>query len=217
MFSLLFKKEQQVETLIYAYLDTLRLTQKSFLNALEACLLNGYLCENFEFLIIQTHKFESKADDIREEIKSMMYSKALIPESRGDIMNLLEQIDMIPDLFERVLYMIQTQKLAIPEFILAPTRELITLSLECCDLMVRQVIALFKKNDIIRNLLTKIDTNESHGDHIERQILIRIFESDISSFEKLQIKELIQAIGRISDQADRVSKQINIMNIKRRV
>jgi uncharacterized protein Yka (UPF0111/DUF47 family) len=34
---------------------------------------------------------------------------------------------------------------------------------------------------------------------------------------KLQLKELIIAMGEISDQADRVSKRVNIMTLKRRV
>lgn len=217
MFNFLFKKEQHVESLIYKYLDMLKLTQKSFLNALEACMLKGSFCEHFGFLIIQTHKFESKADDIREEIKTLMYGKALIPESRGDIMGLLEEIDVIPHLYERILYMIQTQKLTLPGFIIPLVKDLVNLAVECCDLMVRQAIALFRKNESIRNLMATIDTHESHGDHIERKILIEIFNSDIDPFEKLQLKELIELIGQISDQADRVSKRINIINIKRRV
>ena len=116
MLNFLFKKEQVVESLIYEYLDTLSLSQKNFIDALESCLQNGYLCETFDFLIIQTHKYKSKADDIREEIKTMMYGKALIPESRGDIMGLLEQTDFIPRIYERILYMIQTQRLEIPDF-----------------------------------------------------------------------------------------------------
>lgn len=217
MLSYLFKKQSQVEILIYDYLDTLKSTQKSFLTALEACLLNGVFCENFEYLIIQTHKFESRADDIREEVKSLMYEKALIPESRGDIMLLLDAIDIIPHLFEKVLYSIQTQKLTLPDFILSDTKELIKISLECCDLMNREVIALFKKNERIRDLLTQIDSNESHCDHIERRIITKIFDAAIDPFQKLQLKELIGLIGEISDQADRVSKRINIINIKRRV
>jgi predicted phosphate transport protein (TIGR00153 family) len=217
MLSYLFKKQSQVEKLIYDYLDTLKSAQKSFLNALEICLLNDVFCENFEYLIIQTHKFESKADDIREEVKSLMYEKALIPESRGDIMLLLDTIDTVPHLFEKVLYSIQTQKLTLPDFIMTDTKELIKISLECCDLMIREVIALFKKNEGIRDLVTQIDSNESHCDHIERRIITKLFDTAIDPFQKLQLKELIGLIGEISDQADRVSKRINIINIKRRV
>ena len=216
MFKFLFKKEHRVESLIYNYLDTLQLTQNNFSEALTVCLAEPQ-CENFDFLIEQTHKFESKADDIREEIKSMMYEKVLIPESRGDIMGLLDEMDKIPHLFESILYLVQTQKLAIPAFIVLDIKELVRISLECCELLIRQVVALFKKTEGIRALVSTIDTNESHCDHIERRIITKVFDSDLGPFEKLQIKELITQIGDISDQADRVSKLINIINMKRRV
>lgn len=49
---------------------------------------------------MQTHKFESKADDIREEIEALMLGKALIPESRRDIIGLLESINDIPRIID---------------------------------------------------------------------------------------------------------------------
>jgi len=82
MFNFLFKKEQHVQKLLFEYLDTMKLCQDSFLKALQSCLLNGVLCENFDFFIKQTHKFESKADDIHDEINNLMYGKALIPDYR---------------------------------------------------------------------------------------------------------------------------------------
>ena len=217
MFSFLFKKEHQVEILIFQYLECFLQTKASFAEAIDSCIMAGAECENFEFKIQQTHKFESKADDIREEINNLMYSKALIPDSRGDIMRLLEAIDKIPQLFESTLFIMQTQHVSVPDFILMDTKELVRISLECCDLIVRQVKALFKKTEGIRSLMTTIDTNESHCDHFERRIITKIFASDLDPFEKLQIKDLIVKMGDISDQADRISKQINIISLKRRV
>ena len=216
MFNFLFKKDRLVESLIYAYLDTLKSTQESFLTAFDVC-LESPQCEDFNFHIKQTHKFESKADDIREEIKSLMYGKALIPESRGDIMGLLEAIDSIPRLFQDVLYTIQTQRLEIPDFLVSDIKDLVRVSLECCDLLIRQVFALFKKTDDIRALLTTIDAKESHCDHFERRIITKVFDSDLDPFQKLQIKELVSLIEDISDHADQVSKRVNIINLKRRV
>ena len=69
----------------------------------------------------------------------------------------------------------------------------------------------------MRSLLSSIDQNESHCDHIERRIIVKIFDSDIDPFLKLQLKELVLAMGEISDEADRVSKRVNIINLKRRV
>ncbi len=216
MFGFLFKKQREVESLIYKYLDNLEITKKRFAEAMNTCLDEG-LCDRFEFLIDQTHKFESKADDIREEIKTLMYGKALIPESRGDIMGLLESIDEIPRLFELVLYMIKTQKLVLPTFIVPDIKELVQVSVESCDFMLKEIQALFEKSEGIRVLVSKIDHNESHCDHIERRIVTKIFDSDVDPFQKLQLKELIVNMGEIADQVDRVSKRVNILSMKRRV
>jgi predicted phosphate transport protein (TIGR00153 family) len=216
MFEFLFKKEQQVEQLIYQYLDNLKMAQDNFLKAMNVYFEKGF-CEDFDFLIEQTHKVESKADDTRYEIETMMYAKALIPESRGDILGLLEAIDQIPGLFELILYMIQTQRLSTPDFLVPDMKELIRVSLECCDLLIKEVEALFRKSGDIRSLVSAIDNNESHCDHIERRIITRIFDSDLEPFQKLQLKDMVIQLGEISDQTDRVSRRVHIISTKRRV
>ena len=216
MFNFLFKKEQKVQELIFKYLDNLKMTQEHFEKAMD-CYFDFGLGENCDFLITQTHKFESRADDIRHEITEMMYTKVLIPESRGDILRLLESIDLIPNHFEALLFMIQSQKLEVPDFIIQDLRELMRVSLECCDLVNKQVEALFKKTDDIKALVFTIDSHESRCDHIEREIVRRIFDSALDPFQKMQLKELIVRMGQISDQADSVSRGIYIISIKRRV
>ncbi|NIS68189.1 MAG: DUF47 family protein, partial [Proteobacteria bacterium] len=212
----LFKKEQQVEQLLYRYLDNLKMVQENFQNAMNLYFKKD-LCDEFGFLIEQAHKVESKADDIRNEIETLMYAKALIPESRGDILGLLESIDRIPGVFQVILYMIQTQRLNTPDFLALDIKELIRVSLECCDLLVKQIEALFKKSKDIQSLVSSIDNNESHCDHIERRIITRIFDSDLDPFQKLQLKEMVIQLGEISDQADRVSRRVYIISTKRRV
>lgn len=216
MFRFLFKKEQQVQQLIYQYLDNLKMAQDNFLKAMNVYFQKG-CCKDFDFLIEQTHKVESKADDTRYEIETVMYAKALIPESRGDILGLLEAVDRIPGLFELILYMIQTQRLRTPDFLVLDIKELIRVSLKCCDLLIKEVEALFKKSGDIRSLVSDIDNNESLCDHIERRIITRIFDSDVDSFQKLQLKEMVIQLGEISDQADRVSRRVYIISTKRRV
>ena len=216
MLKFFFKKEHQLETLIYSYLENLESVHSHFVKGLNLCLEAG-ACDNFSFIANQTHKFESKADDILEEINQLMYSKALIPESREDIMGLLEAIDQIPRYFELVFNMIETQKLVIPGFLVADIKELIRISIESCSLMIKQVDVMLKKKEGIRALIATIDQNESHCDHIERRMITRIFDSDLDPFQKLQLKEMVVILGEISDQADRVSKRINIITMKRRV
>ena len=216
MLEFIFKKERQLESLIYSYLENIGKTQNNFVKAMNICLKEG-VSDDFCFLIDQTHKFESRADDLRDEINELMYSRALIPESREDIMALIEQIDAIPRSFEHVLNMIRTEKIAFPEFLVLDIQELIRVSMESCDLIVKQIDVMIKKREGIRALMSTIDQNESHCDHIERRIITRLFESELDPYIKLQLKELVIVLGEISDQTDRVSKRVNIMTMKRRV
>ncbi len=212
----LYRKQRQVQVLVERYLENLRLVQQTFSQAINNC-LDADCIEDFMALAEETHRFESKADDVREEIKTLMYSKVLLPESRGDIMGLLESIDQIPRFFEIILNIIRTQKLAIPDLIVSDVRELVSVSVETCDLMIMQVEDLLHRGRRIPELLNIIDKKESQCDVIERRIITTLFDSDIDPFLKLQLKELVVFLGEITDQIDRVSKRINIISLKRRV
>jgi len=120
MLEVFFKKERQLESLIYNlesliynYLENMGKIQKHFAKAMNICLKEG-VSDDFCFLMDQTHKFESRADDLRDETNELMYSRALIPESREDIMALLERVDEIPRSFEKILNMIRTPKTLFP-------------------------------------------------------------------------------------------------------
>jgi hypothetical protein len=217
MLSYLFKKQHKVEALIFDYLDTLKRSRNSFDDAMRSCVLNGVMCADFDFHIQQTHKHESRADDIREEIVNLMYGKALIPESRGDILGLLATLDLVPECFEHILYDIQTQKLVMPESVLIDLEELIHISLESCDTLFALTRALFDKRGGIRDLVQQIDQHESHCDHIVRRLLSKLFASNEDSFLKLQIKTLVEKIEAISNRTDDVAKRITIISMKRRV
>ena len=216
MLEYFFKKERQLESLIYSYLENMGKIQQNFVKAMNICLKEG-VSDDFCFLMDQTHKYESRADDLRDEINELMYSRALIPESREDIMAMIERVDGIPRSFEQILNMIRTEKITFPEFLLMDIQELIRVSMESCDLMIKQIDVMLKKKDGVRALLSAIDQNESHCDHIERRIITKLFESELDPYIKLQLKEMVIVLGEISDQADRVSKRVNIMAMKRLV
>jgi len=217
MLKTIFRKQHQVEVLIMKYLEAFKMTQENFSLALETCLTDDKACGDFTFLSGETHRFESHADDVREEIKTLMYDKILLPESRGDIMRLVDSMDHIPGYMEIVLNMIKTQMLVIPEFLIGDIRELMKASLEACELMSFQVQDLFRRRGRIKELVSVIDLKESQCDKIERRLISAIFESELDGFQKLQLKELVIYLGEISDHVDKLSKQIYIMSLKRRV
>ena len=216
MFGFFFKKENKVEVLIYSYLENFQFICENFEKAVFSC-INEPLCEEFNFLKSQTDKYESKADDIIDEINNLLYGKVLIPDSREDIMNLLHGLDKIPGYLEIVLFMIKYQKLVIPEAFFKDIKDLIKISLESCEILSNQITGFIKKETGTRAFVNTIDKLESHCDYIEKSLIQKIFSSQIDPFVKLQLKELVICMGDISDQADRVSKMVNILSMKRRV
>lgn len=216
MFDFFLKKENKVEVLIYKYLENFQLVCENFEEAVFSSIKKPF-SQEFNFLKKQTNKYESKADDIIDEINNLMYGKVLIPDSREDIMNLLHGLDKIPGHLEIVLFIIKYQKLVIPDKLFKDIKDLIQISLEACEILSKQVIGFIKKEPGIRAFLNTIDKHESHCDYIEKSVIQKIFTSNMDPFVKLQLKELVICIGDISDQADRVSKMVNILSLKRRV
>jgi len=199
------------------YVNSIEIAQENFLHAMETYFDTGKCCPDFEFLVAETHKAESKSDDIQQKISLLLFEKALIPEFRGDILTLLETIDDIPDQFDRVLYNIQTQKIEMQNTIKLDFKELVTVSLESCTLTMGCVKELFKRQSDPGKILSKVDQLESHGDHIERRIIIHIFDSDWDPLQKILLRDLAFMLGDIADHAVHVCRQINLITIKRRV
>jgi predicted phosphate transport protein (TIGR00153 family) len=217
MFSFLFKKQKQLTDLIQQYLDEISLSQGKFLDAMNQFLISRECNKDFDFFVEETHKAESRCDDIKDKIGMLMFEKALIPEFRGDILELLGYLDEIPNQFDRILHAIQTQNLTIPEFIVGDYEDLISVSLQACQAMHEYIKCLFQKRTDLPQILYAIDHHESHGDYIERRIIVRIFKSDIDPFQKILMRDLTLLVGDISDFALKICRFMNIIDIKRRV
>jgi uncharacterized protein len=186
------------------------------MGARAACCRDG-IREACQHLAEQTHKAESKADDMRYAVESLMYEKALLPESRGDILGLLEAVDAIPGIFDRILYTIDNRRILVPANVIPDLREMVQISVEAVDAFIKQLRALFTGHEDVRALIRTIDQNESHVDHIERHVMRSIFDSAIDPFIKLQSKDLVMALSDISDLAHQVSRRVYIISVKRRV
>ena len=169
---------------------------------------------DFDFWVNKTHKEASALDDLRRTIELDLYSKALLPESRGDILGLLETTDKIPNKLESILFQIQCENLVLPRDLISDVTTLLEQSCESCNLVASGIRNLFQKKDKIVPITEKIDQLESFCDHIERRMIAKVFKSDMNTGEKVLLKQLILQIGDISDRAEHVSDRITITSVK---
>jgi predicted phosphate transport protein (TIGR00153 family) len=217
VFDLLVRKQRHVEALVAAYLEKWNECLQEFRKSMDIYLEKGR-GEDLAFAVEQTHRRESMADDLRRTIEHLLYSKALLPESRGDIMSFLESIDHVINRAETAVYILCNEGVELPPVLAEDFRSLLAKTMESTDILYRMARKAFVHSRDIVSLARDIDQKESECDHVERHIIRKIFRSDdLPDLQKILLRDLILKIGDISDQAQKVANQLHIMSIKRRV
>jgi len=213
---LFINKQKKIESLISEYRSKVSTCLEVFESSITKYLENPDATA-LEKSCLELHKAESLADDMRREIEVMMYSKALFPESRGDILVLLETMDRVPNQAESTLNMISNQQIVIPEKFHNQFIEMINICIRCTAAMLESSEKLFKDFTTATVALGKVDELESEADHLEHAIIRKIFETDLDGFQKIMLRDTIKNISQICDRAEKAGDRIRIIVAKRRV
>ncbi len=211
---LFWKKEKKVQDALEDYLLETESCIKSFGEAFEVYFTQG-LGKTFEQLLEKTHSHERNADDIRRKIEADMYDKALIPESRGDILGMLEAIDLVPNQCESVLYQLWTQNMDVPNNFTEQFKQLIKINIDSHGVLCQTMRDLFGKVKKVNVGANRVSEKESQSDIIERMLIKEIFNSDIDKADKILLKELVLEIGSISDRAENAADRLRNIAVKR--
>ena len=213
---LFVNRQKEIEARLASYRDKATYCVQEFQRSFAAYCASGDL-DQLAGNVQKVHKAESEADDLRREIEVMMYSRALFPESRGDVLGLLETLDAVPNQAEMSLRVIQNHFVKIPESLHPRLFELVRVSCRCADVMFETVDKLFADFANTISLIGKIDELESQVDGIEAGLLQQIFSSDLGDLEKILLRDLVNAIALISDRAEDVADRVRIIVSKRMV
>jgi hypothetical protein len=212
----LFKKNREMQARIGEYMTLALQTVEYFEEAIDHVLKKG-VNEHFEVLCRRCHQEESNADDMRRQVELDMFEKSIMPESREDLLGILEQMDRVPGQAESILYMFMTQRTEILPGIRKDLKELAHISVETFHYTVDAARDCFGDMARIREFSRMIDNNESIGDRLERKMITAIFEEKIPAGEKLVQKEFVLEMGQICDLCENIKDQLVIWSVKRQV
>ena len=216
LFDFLFRRQRHIEGLVGEYLDAWEECLSSFRESMDLYLERG-LCEDFTDAAQRTHKHEALADDLRRRIEREMYAQGLLPESRRDILGLLESIDAIPNRAETILFVLDTERIVIPEAWREDCGALLARTLEATDLLLGMARGVFAPAPDLLDRVRAIDERESECDHLKRALLRRIFESDeVKGTRKLQVRDVVVMVGELTDVAESVADRITLMSVERK-
>lgn len=211
-----WKKHKSIEERIESYMEQVDDCVELFLKALRVYLHDGRTVR-FEELVERVHKAESKADTIRRDVELILYGKALLPESRGDILGLLETFDRVPNGAETVLFDISCQRVDMPPELAGDCLRLVESTVEAYGLLRKAYDALVENPRQTLYVVKEVQVAESLCDQLERALICRIFDGDYSYGQKMMLKGIVVALGNIADRSENTADRIAIVAIKRKV
>ncbi|MBN2658619.1 MAG: DUF47 family protein [Spirochaetales bacterium] len=164
-------------------------------------------------------RLENDVDDKRREIRYKLYSQMLIPESRGDVLSILENIDNVVDAIKDVLIQFDIEKPLIPEALHGDFLDLSEASNQAVSYTVKAARSFFKEIHLINDYVNKTYFYEHEADICESSIKRKVFSSDDYGdlARKMHIRDFAVHIAGISDEAEAVCERLSVAAIKRSI
>jgi predicted phosphate transport protein (TIGR00153 family) len=159
---------------------------------------------------------EHKGDFLRRAIEMDLYQKTLIPESRGDVLRLLEDMDALLDRFTGLIWQFEIERPDVNVEYHELFRELLLYSVESVEAMVRSCRAFFKNISEVADHIHKVSFWEKESDKVSTRLQKAIFGSaELDLSHKMHIRFFAKMVDRIADDAEDVADRLNIYVIKR--
>ncbi|MFQ5485199.1 MAG: DUF47 domain-containing protein [Desulfobacterales bacterium] len=210
----ILKRRLDIEKQIDDFLDQVSESGLLFKKA-----INDYLKGDmgaFEEKMIHITDKEHKGDDLRRSIEERLYVQTLIPESRGDVLDLLENMDVLLDRFKGTLYTFDIEQPKIFAEIHSDFNDLINCVVESVEAMVRSCRSFIKEISTVADHMHKVSYWETESDKISTRLQRTIFRrEDLHLSEKIQLRDFVRRVDKIADRAEDASDKLSIFAVKR--
>ncbi len=210
----LFRRTKELEQKIDAYFDKLSEASVVYRLAIRVYLKEG-ANEDFQGRLERVNGLESAADHLRREIEAQLYTNTLIPDSRGDVLGLIETIDQLLGQFEGSLWAFSNETPDIPKEFRSGYRKLTGMVVKAVDELGLGARAFFRSPHDVPAYNHKVMLYEKEADIIGTRLKKQIFTADIELARKLHLREFVEQIDSIADTAEDVADRLAIYAIKR--
>ena len=212
----LFKKTKKLELKMDEFLDTVSESGIIFQEGIKHYLKNNF--ERFENQNKKIRQLEGHADRLRRAIEQQLYTETLIPESRGDVLALLETTDNVINQAKETLLEFSVEIPTIPEEFHEEILHLTDHVVHAVDDMTKAIRAFFKDPKTVRNYTHKVYHYEGEADRASEQLKRAIFSSEkLTLAEKIHLRYFALHIDTIADRAEDVADRLGIYTIKRSI
>jgi predicted phosphate transport protein (TIGR00153 family) len=212
----LFGNMRTLERQIDEFLDRLSESGLLFDLAIKTYMAEGP-CEGFASKRHDVSDNESVADGLRRDIETQLYSQTLIPESRGDVLGLIETLDHVLNLCESCLWAFDIEEPEIPEEYRPLFLELTEMVVQSVEALARSARSFFRDFERVTHHNHKVMFYEKEADKVSTTLKRQIFSSDLDLVHKMHLRYFVENIDNIADWAEDVADRLAIYAIKRSV
>ncbi len=209
-----WKKTKDLETKIDQYLDFFIEASLCFREGLSLYIKNNFV--KFEEKTQRVDMLESTGDAFRREIENVIYTELLIPESRGDVLAIIENADSVLNKISEVMTEFSIQKPFIPDFMGEPFVVLLDATDRCVQEMIFSTRMYFKNLQEVRDHIIAVMHYEHECDDVGNEMKRAIFsDNSLDLCHKLQTANFVKMVQEVSDKAEDVCDRLSIYVIKR--
>ena len=210
-----FYKNNQKELIdsINLFLNNILEVNSLFEDLMKEFFLKNY--KSVEELTIKISNLESECDKLRRTTERKIYQETLIPEQRGDVLGMLENLDKIPGQLQGNAHRINTEKPNIHKNLHDDFDSLIKNNSTCVKLLINGSKQFFidPKKTIEECLL--VSKHESTGDKISTKLKNAIFNnSNLDLSQKMHLRYFVEIIDEVANLAEDVADRLIISSVK---
>jgi len=206
----LWSKETEIEGMMADHIDLVEETIEKFRQGMFVWLDEEDLKRANE-LGYETHKLEGRADDLRREIEMKLIEGALLARSRSEMLDLIERIDKLANAAEAAMDFTMLQQIKIPEGLKPLAKEVVEKDVEIMGQVRQGALALFAGNGEALKYTEAIEDLEGEVDEIERDFIQDLFAMDMELARKILLRQYLEALVEISDRAEDLSDEMEIL------
>ena len=212
----LFGGTKALETQIDEFLDLLSECNILYRAGLTYYLDNGGSDNDaFRQKLQQVDATESRADELRRSIELALYEQSLIPDSRADMLSLLEDLDYLNNVMEENLYAYSIENPDFPQEYHKQIKQLseqVALSVESLVMAAR---AFLREPNAVRDHIHKVMLYEHEADQLSLALKTAIFNSNLSLERKAHLRHFVDKVEQVSNEAEDAADWLAIYTIKR--
>ena len=221
----LFGKTKLLEGQIDEFLDKVAEGAIYFERGIIAFLEEGEVSETCEEKLAQIIALKERCRDLRRSIVNVLYSEMLIPDFRADVLRLLQDVfsllDAMGNNFQDLMIeqgqTIDTEspqtsanEIGRKEFL-----DLVNVVVKSVETVIIAARDFFRNPQAVKDHIYQVRVYESEADKIAIRLKKIIFGTDFKFSQKINLRDIVDAIDAIADQAEDVADELAIYAIQR--